>query len=53
MSTWKRLHDYPELWNRYFVREKVLTAIRRFFLDREFHEVETPYFTAHFLRNRI
>ena len=46
MSTWKRLHDHPDLWPRYFVREKVLTAIRRFFLDREFHEVETPYLTG-------
>jgi elongation factor P--(R)-beta-lysine ligase len=46
MSTWRRLHDHPDLWPRYFVREKVLTAIRRFFLDREFHEVETPYLTG-------
>jgi lysyl-tRNA synthetase class 2 len=28
------------------VRERVLTAIRRFFVDREFHEVETPYLTG-------
>jgi elongation factor P--(R)-beta-lysine ligase len=46
MSTWKLLHDHPDLWTRYFVREKVLTAIRRFFLDRKFHEVETPYLTG-------
>jgi elongation factor P--(R)-beta-lysine ligase len=46
MSTWHRLHDHPELWPKYFVREKVLTAIRRFFLDRKFHEVETPYLTG-------
>ena len=46
MKTWQKLREHPELWERYFVREKVLTAIRRFFLDRNFHEVETPYLTG-------
>lgn len=46
MSTWRTLRKHPELWERYFIREKVLTAIRRFFFDRGFHEVETPYLTA-------
>lgn len=46
MKTWQKLRARPELWGRYFVREKVLTAIRRFFLDRAFHEVETPYLTG-------
>jgi lysyl-tRNA synthetase class 2 len=46
MKTWEKLRHNPSLWKRYFVREKVLTAIRRFFLDRTFHEVETPYLTG-------
>lgn len=46
MKTWQKLKNHPDLWERYFVREKVLTAIRRFFLDRNFHEVETPYLTG-------
>jgi lysyl-tRNA synthetase class 2 len=46
MSTWRTLHDNPDLWPRYFVRERVLTAIRRFFQDRGFHEVETPILMA-------
>lgn len=46
MKTWQKLRAHPELWERYFVREKVLTAIRRFFFDRKFHEVETPYLTG-------
>lgn len=46
MKTWQKLRAHPEFWERYFVREKVLTAIRRFFLDRNFHEVETPYLTG-------
>ncbi|OGG30565.1 EF-P lysine aminoacylase GenX, partial [Candidatus Gottesmanbacteria bacterium RIFCSPLOWO2_01_FULL_46_9] len=45
MKTWQKLKKHPELWTRYFVREKVLTAIRRFFLDRAFHEIEAPYLT--------
>lgn len=46
MKTWQRLRAHPELWERYFVREKILTAIRRFFFDRAFHEVETPHVTG-------
>ncbi len=46
MKTWQKLKNHLELWERYFIREKVLTAIRRFFLDRSFHEVETPYLTG-------
>jgi elongation factor P--(R)-beta-lysine ligase len=46
MKTWEKLRHNPALWKRYFVREKVLTAIRRFFSDRGFHEIETPYLTA-------
>ena len=45
MKTWQKLRNNPSLWDRYFIREKVLTAIRRFFFDRGFHEVETPYLT--------
>lgn len=46
MKTWKKLRTHPDLFERYFIREKVLTAIRRFFFDRSFHEVETPYLTG-------
>jgi elongation factor P--(R)-beta-lysine ligase len=46
MKTWQLLKENPDLWPKYFIREKVLTAIRRFFLDREFHEVETPNLTG-------
>jgi len=46
MKTWQKLKGNSGLWERYFIREKVITAIRRFFLDRSFHEVETPYLTG-------
>jgi lysyl-tRNA synthetase class 2 len=44
--TWRKLKEHQELWDRYFVREKVITAIRRFFLDQRFHEIETPCLTG-------
>src|SRR5258706_2184017 len=42
MSTWRTLHDHPKLWERYFIREKVIKAVRAFFEKEKFHEVETP-----------
>lgn len=47
MKTWQKLKARPDLWKRYFVREKVITAIRTFFLNQEFHEVEAPILMAH------
>ena len=46
MNTWQKLKAQPQLWDRYFVREKVITAIRTFFFQRKFHEVETPLLIA-------
>jgi lysyl-tRNA synthetase class 2 len=42
MKTWQRIKNNPELLKKYFVREKVIQAIRRFFQKEEFHEVFTP-----------
>lgn len=47
MKTWRRLHDNPGLWERYFVRENVLRAIRSFFEKEKFHEIETPILIPH------
>ncbi len=47
MSTWRKLHDHPDLWQRYFIREKVIRAIRSFFEKEKFHEIETPILIAH------
>lgn len=47
MSTWRNLKANPEFWRRYFIREKVIKAIRYFFDDQGFHEVETPILIAH------
>ncbi len=47
MNTWKKLHQHPNLWPRYFIREKIIKAIRKFFDEAGFHEVETPLLIAH------
>lgn len=47
IPAWKKLKNNPQLWPRYFIREKVLRAIRFFFRARGFHEVETPILIAH------
>lgn len=46
MQTWQKLHSDQSLWQRYFVREKVLRAIRLFFDSQQFHEIEAPILIA-------
>lgn len=46
-QTWRRLRDKPELWEQYFVRERVIKEIRKFFDEQQFHEVEAPILIAH------
>ena len=42
MKTWQTLRNNSKLFDRYFIREKVIKAIRKFFDERGVHEVETP-----------
>lgn len=42
MKTFQKLKENPELWQRYLVREKVIDAIRAYFKQQNFHEVEVP-----------
>ncbi len=42
MKTFQKLKQNPELWKRYWAREKVIDAIRAYFKGRGFHEVEVP-----------
>jgi len=46
VKTWRKLRENPQLWQRYFIREKVFTSIRNFFAAQRFHEVETPLLIA-------
>ncbi|MEK7578047.1 MAG: EF-P lysine aminoacylase EpmA [Patescibacteria group bacterium] len=47
MKTWQKLKKNPSLWQQYFIRERVLRAIRLFFENQGFHEVETPILILH------
>jgi len=42
MKTFQKLKKNPKLWERYWVREKVIDAIRAYFKEQEFHEAEMP-----------
>lgn len=42
MKTFQKLKQKPELWRQYWVRERVIDAIRAFFKGRGFHEAEVP-----------
>jgi lysyl-tRNA synthetase class 2 len=42
MQTWQKIKNNPELQQKYFVRAKVISAIREFFVKQGFLEVETP-----------
>jgi lysyl-tRNA synthetase class 2 len=42
VKTFQKLKQNPELWERYWVREKVIDAIRAYFKGEGFHEAEVP-----------
>lgn len=42
MKTFQKLKQHPDLWQQYWVRERVIDAIRAFFKGRGFHEAEVP-----------
>lgn len=45
-SRWKQLKNTPELRQNLFLRAKIIAAIRRFFDERGYLEVETPVMAA-------
>lgn len=42
MKTWQLLKQNPKLFKRYFVKEYVIKACRKFFEECEYHELESP-----------
>lgn len=42
MKTFQKLKQNSGLWERYWIREKVIDAIRAYFKGAGFHEVEVP-----------
>ncbi|MCX8008536.1 MAG: EF-P lysine aminoacylase EpmA [Patescibacteria group bacterium] len=47
MKTWKKLKQNPGLFDRYFIRERIIKNVRSFFDNQNFHEVETPILVEH------
>jgi EF-P lysine aminoacylase GenX len=45
MRTWQKLKQNPELFQRYFVKEYMIKAVRSFFEARNYHELESPIIT--------
>lgn len=43
--TWQKLKDNPQLFDRYFVKEYVIKAARKFFEEQNYHELESPILT--------
>jgi elongation factor P--beta-lysine ligase len=46
MKTWQLLKNNPELFARYFVKEYIIKASRKFFEDKNYHELESPILAA-------
>ncbi len=46
MKTWKYLKQNPEAFERYFVKEYIIKAARKFFEHRNYHELESPIITS-------
>ncbi len=46
MRTWKQLKNNPTLFPRYFTKEYIIKACRKFFEDRNYHELESPIITT-------
>lgn len=44
-KTWQLLKENPALFERYFVKEYVIKAVRKFFEARNYHELESPILT--------
>jgi elongation factor P--beta-lysine ligase len=42
LKTWQKLKANPEIFQRYFVKEYIIRAIRKFFENRNYHELESP-----------
>ncbi len=45
MKTWYLLKQNPYLFQRYFIKEYVIKACRKFFEEKNYHELESPILT--------
>ena len=42
MPTWKQIYYNPSFKKKLFIREKIILAVREYFHNENFHEIETP-----------
>ncbi len=42
MKTWLKLKKNPQLWSKFFTRQKIIQSIREFFYQKNFQELTTP-----------
>lgn len=42
MYSWQQLKSNPSLWSRYLVKQEMLRALRKFFEERGYNELESP-----------
>jgi len=47
MTTWQKIHQHPALWEQYLLRERVIRAIRQFFIGQKFREIDPPLLITH------
>ncbi|MEP7103109.1 MAG: amino acid--tRNA ligase-related protein [Candidatus Dojkabacteria bacterium] len=52
MKTWQLLKQNPELFERYFVKEYIIKACRKFFENKNYHELESPLLTPYLPQER-
>lgn len=45
MKTWQKLKENPLLFQRYFIKEYIIKACRKFFEEKNYHELESPIIT--------
>jgi elongation factor P--beta-lysine ligase len=46
MKTWQLLKKDPNLFKRYYVKEYIIKAVRKFFENKSYHELESPILSA-------
>lgn len=46
LKTWQKLKNNPELFNRYYIKEYIIKAARKFFEKQGYHEFESPILSS-------
>lgn len=46
MTNWINLKNYPQKWHPIFIKESIIKSIRKYFNDRNYHELESPILSS-------